>query len=76
MKKDEMKRYDYKGMRDVLMIYQNIDKLKQFNNRIRNKINSNDLESALCEMVKFNDTLISLVSAYEKINLESDLYDE
>lgn len=55
------------GIKQTLLLYENIEKLKTINNQCRQKLNGNDLKSVMSEVITFNEKLINVIEVYQKV---------
>ena len=62
------------GIKQTLLLYENIEKLKTINNQCRQKLNGNDLKSVMSEVITFNEKLINVIEVYQKV-LFLELYE-
>lgn len=54
-------------IKNTLLLYENIEKLKSINAENIKKVDNNNLKAALNEMIAFNEKLISVIEVYENI---------
>ena len=55
------------GIKQTLLLYENIEKLKTINNQCRQKLNGNDLKSVMSEVITFNEKIINVIEVYQKV---------
>ena len=55
------------GIKQTLLLYENIEKLKTINNQCRQKLNGNHLKSLMSEVITFNEKLINVIEVYQKV---------